>query len=331
MEHCIRKKFSDEEKKAILSKSNSKCAHCGKKLTVHTMTIEHMYPIDKGGDNSEYNIIALCDSCNKNKNNFVYDMSYFIFLKSDEYKKYKKELLTNIYKNINDSHILGKSNSIVTVVDGKYMGMLKKRSSRNIQAVKMLGKQYELRELMCGDIDDEVAELASSNFMYEDTGEEAKANKYGLINLAKEATMYGLYYANNLKAVFAYINIKKLNVEDSRFTEELQKLNYDETYVEVLRAYKDRDSFICDRINDKIVEFMAFTNNLVILTNTCTDASVIIANNLRNMISTAINLPANINYMHEAYFELTLYDNNYNNIQEAVDYYRDYFNVSKEE
>ena len=43
--------FGYEERKAVLQSSYGVCAHCGKKLTTKTMTIEHIIPLSRGGAN----------------------------------------------------------------------------------------------------------------------------------------------------------------------------------------------------------------------------------------------------------------------------------------
>lgn len=72
-----RRGFSIEEKKKILQKTNGKCACCGRGLDLETMTIDHVFPVDKGGLNDEYNMLPLCEGCNAKKSNFVYDFRHF--------------------------------------------------------------------------------------------------------------------------------------------------------------------------------------------------------------------------------------------------------------
>ena len=67
-----RKPFSKEEKQLILQKTDGKCAHCGKALTMETATIDHLIPLHKGGLNDEFNLIAMCYDCNQAKSNYVY-------------------------------------------------------------------------------------------------------------------------------------------------------------------------------------------------------------------------------------------------------------------
>ena len=52
MKYYERKYFSIEEKRIFLNKTDCKCAHCGKTLNEETMTIDHIFPISKGGDNN---------------------------------------------------------------------------------------------------------------------------------------------------------------------------------------------------------------------------------------------------------------------------------------
>lgn len=81
-----RKTFCREDKEFVLMKSGGRCSHCGKKLTLdNDFTIEHIIPLSKGGTNQHANIVALCDSCNKNKaNNIVFPIVYYKYL-CDEY------------------------------------------------------------------------------------------------------------------------------------------------------------------------------------------------------------------------------------------------------
>ncbi len=69
--------FSREQKKIILAKTNNKCAHCGRKLDAYSMTVDHVFPVSKGGLHDEYNLLALCTDCNEAKSNSVYDVKEF--------------------------------------------------------------------------------------------------------------------------------------------------------------------------------------------------------------------------------------------------------------
>ena len=76
-----RKQLTKEEKEDLLKKTNGRCAHCGKGLTVDTCTTDHAIPLDKGGTNHEFNLVPLCDDCNQNKANLVMmPLEYFKYL-----------------------------------------------------------------------------------------------------------------------------------------------------------------------------------------------------------------------------------------------------------
>ena len=82
-------RFTEEEKRTIAKKSNDKCCHCGKPVFFHYgATVDHFIPLDKGGTNSMYNLIMLCDECNQEKDNKIESIDYIPYLKD----KYKNEL-----------------------------------------------------------------------------------------------------------------------------------------------------------------------------------------------------------------------------------------------
>lgn len=73
--------FQKEKKLKILGKSKGRCACCGKPLDVHTMTVDHVIPLSKGGTNETSNLVALCEDCNVQKGNMVVDPEdIYVFL-----------------------------------------------------------------------------------------------------------------------------------------------------------------------------------------------------------------------------------------------------------
>lgn len=66
-----RRRFSKSEKITFLNKSNFVCSHCGKKLDLSTVTVEHALPVGEGGRNDDRNLVALCKECNRIKANKV--------------------------------------------------------------------------------------------------------------------------------------------------------------------------------------------------------------------------------------------------------------------
>ena len=91
MDKIQRKSFNQEERQKILDKTCCSCGHCGKKLDVTEMTVDHIFPLYKGGTHDEYNLIALCKECNNEKSNFVYEIEdYYKHIKYNHYTGYKR-------------------------------------------------------------------------------------------------------------------------------------------------------------------------------------------------------------------------------------------------
>lgn len=82
-----RRFFSKKEKEGILSKSNNKCVHCGKKLTPGSMTIDHFIPVSEGGTNNKLNLIPLCEKCNTDKGAIIYNVDDYCRYIKTQYKR----------------------------------------------------------------------------------------------------------------------------------------------------------------------------------------------------------------------------------------------------
>lgn len=68
-------KITVDQWETIIKSQNNKCAMCGVRFTKTTKpTIDHIVPLDKGGEHSAYNIQSLCKSCNSKKHTKL-DMS----------------------------------------------------------------------------------------------------------------------------------------------------------------------------------------------------------------------------------------------------------------
>jgi len=81
--------FTYDEKMDIARKSDDRCCHCGKKVFFgYGATVDHFIPLFKGGCNRMFNLVMMCKTCNDNKEDKVYDISYVPYLK----EKYRQEL-----------------------------------------------------------------------------------------------------------------------------------------------------------------------------------------------------------------------------------------------
>ena len=64
MAESKRKRFTQKEREAVLNKYEKHCAYCGKLLNMHTLRVDHLVPIKKGGSNDFDNLMPACNSCN---------------------------------------------------------------------------------------------------------------------------------------------------------------------------------------------------------------------------------------------------------------------------
>lgn len=58
-----------EKRLNIYDKSEHRCSICGKPLKYGEMTIDHIVPLSRGGENSEENLRCVCEECNQLKGN----------------------------------------------------------------------------------------------------------------------------------------------------------------------------------------------------------------------------------------------------------------------
>ena len=57
------------KKLRVFNKYNGRCAYCGRKISLESMTIDHWIPKSDGGDNNIDNLFPSCLQCNKDKSN----------------------------------------------------------------------------------------------------------------------------------------------------------------------------------------------------------------------------------------------------------------------
>jgi 5-methylcytosine-specific restriction endonuclease McrA len=71
-------KFPDYEKLSVtkqnvLMRDEHTCQYCGKKVSSTTGTIDHVFPIFKGGTTSWRNVVLACKKCNSEKGHLMLD------------------------------------------------------------------------------------------------------------------------------------------------------------------------------------------------------------------------------------------------------------------
>lgn len=64
-----RRRISFEIRIGVIRREGNQCAHCGRQGDVRSLQIDHVIPWSKGGSDEEWNLQALCPTCNSKKGN----------------------------------------------------------------------------------------------------------------------------------------------------------------------------------------------------------------------------------------------------------------------
>lgn len=292
MDKTERKIFSTDEKLDILKRTNCKCAHCGRKINVDTMTIEHIYPINKGGDNSRCNIIGLCKTCNNLKSNFIYDLSFYTNLRNNEGDNYYVELCENIYRNASDSDMFGKCNRAMYMLDSHMRPMMQsKGAKRNRTLIMMLGKQLEFRPMYKGDIDDTAIDLIARSIAIRtkcgdlyNVVKPDMINKHLMLNMFDTSTFYGVYKGNKPIGIQAYTNIENLKLSNNEFVKNIPD-EYNKVYTKFIDARDDKYTDVVTHVIMSVeLEFMVVTGNIILRHHT--DGQLAIRGAMRGLNTT---------------------------------------------
>lgn len=90
-----RKKYSATQRKIIYDRGKGICQLCGRKISVENMTLDHIIPLDAGGEESMDNLQLSCETCNRYKANILpekfFDRITEIFMYQME-KRYENNL-----------------------------------------------------------------------------------------------------------------------------------------------------------------------------------------------------------------------------------------------
>ena len=64
-----RRAASGMKRLRIYMRDKFRCQYCGEKKTAQALTLDHILPRSRGGDNSPVNIVTACINCNTRKGN----------------------------------------------------------------------------------------------------------------------------------------------------------------------------------------------------------------------------------------------------------------------
>lgn len=54
-------------RRAVYERDNGVCRYCGRQLGSDSFTIDHVFPVAKGGGDEESNLVVACRPCNSSK------------------------------------------------------------------------------------------------------------------------------------------------------------------------------------------------------------------------------------------------------------------------
>lgn len=86
----IREKVPDAVRDNVMKQAKRRCYICGQWVPYDKRTIDHKFPVTKGGKNNQENLFCCCQMCNLMKNGFEYED--FIHQISEIYKYQAKQL-----------------------------------------------------------------------------------------------------------------------------------------------------------------------------------------------------------------------------------------------
>lgn len=216
MDKVGRIKFTTKEKANILKKTNGLCAHCGKKLDEYTMTVEHIYPIAKGGDHSEFNLVALCEKCNYEKSNDVCEIrGYYKYILEKYIYKYGHQLNKFMMYCDNDN-IIKYSYLTYRVIPDNLKGVLNKPGKRSDRALKAICKnccvKLKLEKAYSGDTEKIIAFLDKKASKYAIKSLPLYDNIYKILNAIQFGEVYTLTSPNG--ELHGVIILDKISIED---------------------------------------------------------------------------------------------------------------------
>ena len=264
MDKVERIQFTKEERQKILNKTNCKCAHCGAPLETATMTVEHIYPINKGGDNSEYNLVALCKKCNNEKSNFTYCLrDYYFFITDDELYKYEAYNMFLAHKNLNESIIEYSRLTYSLILDGNkkilYNMIKRKASPKKIREMQYkLTSLFRLEKAYPGDAT-EIMDVINRARKGTRLNLDLYTNEYQVLNDIKSGEAYVLRANNKIYGAFAF---RKLN---NNFNIDIPQLNNMEECCKLRKRFIMTLAVLDRQVGELLPDIMSDLQNRLII------------------------------------------------------------------
>jgi 5-methylcytosine-specific restriction endonuclease McrA len=86
-----RREQSSMKRLRIYMRDKYRCQYCGEKKAAGELTIDHILPRSRGGDNSPINVVTACEKCNNRKSNRTPDEARMPLLTSQSALRVKLE------------------------------------------------------------------------------------------------------------------------------------------------------------------------------------------------------------------------------------------------
>lgn len=133
----MRHLYTKEQRQSILDKTCGKCGHCGVSLNTANMTIDHVFPVDKGGQDDEWNLLPLCKQCNLEKSNWVYKVTDFYKHILPEYEDRFVEFNSKQIYNYESNKLLKFDSAEFEVMPLQYLPMIQNMKARRVSGKKL--------------------------------------------------------------------------------------------------------------------------------------------------------------------------------------------------
>lgn len=115
--------YSIEEKEIMnkVKQSSDKCYYCGCKLSNSQKTIDHKFPISRGGKTSEDNLVVSCIECNQDKDNMT----------EEEFDEFNKIIQKEINESISIKYLTTLLMTYKDILDKLEQSKLELKKSHN--------------------------------------------------------------------------------------------------------------------------------------------------------------------------------------------------------
>ena len=236
-----RRSFSNSERAEILKKTGKRCAHCGCRLTPETMTVEHIFPIVKGGTHDEFNLTALCETCNFAKSDGIYDISdYYRFIIPMYVEQFEEQLVRFKARFTENKNILTEREKVFYVIPRQCKIMVAKMAiqggQKNKKRIAKLIENSKTKLVMERAYEAESQEILDfingvDGILSEKIDTSVYDNIYKIRNVTKYGQAYTLRYCDKICGVFMFEKLKDNDIDFVQLNNIVEHTGYQKQYI----------------------------------------------------------------------------------------------------